>query len=139
MEHAKAVACIAGGGVQGIVCFCQQRHGVLVTAQVTGLPQEGFFALHIHEGTDCRGVGFPNTGSHYNPAGSAHPNHAGDLPPMISCGGSAYLSVLTDRFRLEQVMGRTLVIHSNRDDFTTQPSGDAGTKIACGVIRPHCL
>ena len=137
MEYSKAVACIAGGA-QGIVCFCQQSQGVLVTAQISGLPKEGFFALHIHEGTDCRGVGFPNTGGHYNPTGAPHPDHAGDLPPLISCGGNAYLSVLTDRFRLEQVIGRTLVIHSRRDDFTTQPAGDAGTKIACGTIRPHC-
>ena len=112
--------------------------GVLVTAHVSGLPRDnegGFFALHIHEGTSCAGDGFPGSLSHYNPSGSPHPSHAGDLPPLLSNGGEAYLSVLTNRFRLADVVGRTVVIHSGPDDFRSQPAGNPGTKIACGVIR----
>lgn len=139
MEQPTAVACITGeNGLQGTVRFCQRSDGVLVTARIRGLPHNGFFALHIHEGANCRGTGYPNTGSHFDPTDSPHPDHAGDLPPLLSCSGNAYLSVLTDRFCLDQVIGRTVVIHSRRDDFTTQPSGDSGTKIACGVIQKHC-
>ncbi len=74
-------------------------------------------------------------GSHYNPTGQAHPKHAGDLPPLLSCRGNAYLSVKTDRFTANEIIGRTVVIHSDPDDFNTQPAGNAGKKIACGVIR----
>lgn len=61
--------------------------------------------------------------------------HAGDLPPLLSCQGNAYLSVKTDRFSVNEIIGRTVVIHSNPDDFHTQPAGNAGKKIACGVIQ----
>lgn len=128
----------AAPNLSGAVQFCQTAQGVLVTAHVSGLPREGgsgFFALHIHEGSSCAGDGFPNTLSHYDPSGAPHPDHAGDLPPLLSNGGEAYLSVLTNRFRLSDVMDRTVVIHSGPDDFRSQPAGNAGTKIACGVIQ----
>ena len=75
------------------------------------------------------------TNSHYNPKNQPHPSHAGDLPPLLSCKGSAYMQVKTDRFRICDIIGRTVIIHSDIDDFRTQPSGDAGEKTACGVIR----
>ena len=123
--------------IHGTVKFYPHRQGVLVTADIFGLPdsETGFFALHIHEGWDCGGQGFADTGGHYNPCDRPHPRHAGDLPPLLSCDGRAYLAVLTDRFSVEEILGRTVVIHSHPDDFKTQPAGDAGTKIACGVIR----
>lgn len=64
-----------------------------------------------------------------------HPYHAGDLPPLFSANGNAVLEVLTDRFNIHQIIGKTIIIHRNPDDFTTQPSGNAGEKIACGVIK----
>ena len=92
---------------------------------------------HIHEGGACTGDGFADTGGHYNPAGADHPCHAGDLPPLFATGGGrAELRVLTDRFSVREIIGRTVVIHSGPDDFTTQPAGNAGSKIACGVIQP---
>lgn len=137
-----AVARLRGGEeasrIWGEVKFYQTRSGVLVIADVSGLPEgdgEGFFALHIHEGDSCGGEGFAATGGHYNPTGALHPRHAGDLPPLLSCGGRAYLAVRTDRFRVQDVVGRTVVIHSGADDFRTQPAGNAGTKIACGTIQ----
>lgn len=135
-----AVARLRGGEeasrIWGEVKFYQTRSGVLVIADVSGLPEgDGFFALHIHEGDSCGGEGFAATGGHYNPTGSLHPRHAGDLPPLLSCGGRAYLAVRTDRFRVQDVVGRTVVIHSGADDFRTQPAGNAGTKIACGTIQ----
>ena len=109
-----------------------------MAVQVSGMPRKretGFFALHIHEGGSCSGENFSDTGGHYNPHNEAHPRHAGDLPPLLLCGGGAYLAVLTDRFSVADVIGRTVVIHGGADDFHTQPAGNAGTKIACGVIR----
>ena len=97
-----------------------------------------FFAYHIHEGSACRGSAtdpFSAAGGHFNPAGCSHPYHAGDLPPLLGCGGDAMTVFLTNRFRLDEVIGRTVVIHENADDFTTQPAGNAGARIACGVIE----
>ncbi len=137
----NATAYISGGNsnpkISGTVKFFQQCNGVRIVADIHGLPdsETGFFAFHIHEGGDCGGAGFSNTGSHYNPFGKEHPNHAGDLPPLLSADGNAVLSVVTNRFTVNDVIGRTVVIHSGSDDFKTQPSGNAGTKIACGVIR----
>ena len=137
--HAQAD--IRGGssapGLRGRVEFEAHPNGTLVTVHVWGLPHTptGFFALHIHEGASCSGEGFPDTGSHFNPENTAHPLHAGDLPPLLSADGNAYLAVLTSRFRVDDVIGRTVVIHSMPDDFRTQPAGDAGEKIACGIIR----
>ncbi len=132
-----AVAYISGGRIRGTVKFFQNCSSVLIVAEISGLPETetGFFAFHIHEGSDCCGNGFPNTGGHYNPCRREHPKHAGDLPPLLSADGNAYLSVVTDRFNVNEVIGRTVVIHGKPDDFTTQPAGNAGTKIACGIIR----
>ena len=88
----------------------------------------------FHAGESYYGTDFSGTGSHYNPAGQAHPEHAGDLPPLFRCNGNAFLSVRTDRLPVKEIIGRTVVIHSDPDDFYTQPAGNAGKEIACGVI-----
>ena len=123
--------------VRGEVLFFQERDGVLVTAKISGLPQNGsgFHGFHIHEGDSCGGKDFADTKGHYDPKKRPHPSHAGDLPPLLSNKGNAYMTVMTDRFRVRDVVGRTVIIHGGTDDFRTQPSGDAGEKIACGVIR----
>ena len=123
--------------LHGEVTFRRLKEGVLVTARVSGLPktESGFYGFHIHEGKSCDGDGFPKTKGHYNPKDRPHPSHAGDLLPLLSCKGIAYMQVKTDRFRICDIIGRTIIIHSDTDDFRTQPSGDAGEKIACGVIR----
>ena len=140
--HRSAVAHIRGGekapSLHGTVHFHQHGPYVLVAADIAGLPDSnhsGFFAFHIHEGSSCEGAGFPDTGGHFNPKGLPHPRHAGDLPPLLSCGGKAYLTLLTDRFTVKDILGRTVIIHSSPDDFHTQPSGNAGEKIGCGIIH----
>ena len=122
--------------LSGCVQFYQERGCVLIVAKISGFPESetGFFGFHIHQGNTCAGAEFSGTGNHYNPAEQAHPEHAGDLPPLLRCNGSAYLSVSTDRFSVKEIIGRTVVIHSDPDDFRTQPAGNAGRKIACGVI-----
>lgn len=137
-----AVARIQGGmevpQLSGCVQFYQQKGCVLIVAEILGVPMEsktGFFGFHIHQGESCSGRGFSETGSHYNPVDQMHPEHAGDLPPLMCCRGNAYLAVKTDRFTVHDIVGKTVVIHSDPDDFHTQPAGNAGKKIACGVIR----
>ena len=142
-----AVAVMVGSNadpnIGGTVKFYQTVYGVLVVAELWGLPvgQEicdaPIFAFHIHEGNTCTGNEadlFANVGMHYNPATCPHPYHAGDLPPLFGANGMAFSATLTDRFTVEEVLGKTVIVHSSFDDFTTQPSGNAGSKIACGEI-----
>lgn len=144
----QAAARITGSsrypGISGTVRLYQTRLGAVVWAEIRGLPEadgpcrERIFGFHIHAGTDCGGTAddaFADAMSHYDPSGCGHPNHAGDLQPLFGNGGFALSLFLTDRFSVEEVIGRTVIIHDRPDDFTTQPSGNSGTKIACGVIR----
>ncbi len=114
-------------------------NGTLVSLEISGLPNPdkyfstSFHGMHIHEDGDCT-LPFDNTGNHYNPENSPHPFHAGDLPPLLSNCGYAYCVFYTSRFNVCDVVGRSLIIHEAADDFTTQPSGNSGEKIACGVI-----
>lgn len=108
-------------------------HGILVVAEIFGLPDSGFFGMHIHEKGDCT-LPFDNTGSHYNPSSKDHPEHAGDLPPLLSNNGYAFAAFYDDRFTIEEILKRSVIIHSKADDFTSQPSGNSGNKIGCGVI-----
>lgn len=127
--------------LHGTVNFYPVREGTMVTAEVYGLPTDSgsnIFAMHIHEGTSCTGNAsdpFADTDGHYNPTNMPHPLHAGDLLPLFGNDGFAYYSFYTDRFRPDEVIGRTVIIHNDPDDFRTQPSGASGKKIACGVIN----
>ena len=149
-QQPDAVANVRGGGVYprlgGTVRFYQTRYGVLVQAEVVGLPVKNdrcsaeVFGFHIHEGNACRGNTqdpLADVGGHYNPVGCEHPAHAGDLPPLFGNDGYALSVFLTDRFTVEQVLGRTVIIHGGVDDFTSQPAGNAGMKIACGRITRY--
>ena len=130
IAHACIKGLEEGSNIRGRVNLRQLSRGVLVTAEVTGLPPSGMFALHIHSGKRCSAPG-----KHFDLAGEPHPCHSGDLPPLFSDRwGWAWLQVRTDRFTLGEVVGRTVIIHARRDDFTTQPSGDPGEMIACGEI-----
>lgn len=128
--------------LSGSVTFTQMRAGVLVTAEIRGLPAgekrgRGFFGFHIHSGGKCSGNAkdpFADALGHYDNADYPHPYHAGDLPPLLGNSGYAYMSVFTDRFTVREIIGKTVIIHSKPDDFTTQPSGNSGDRIACGQI-----
>lgn len=127
--------------VNGRVFFYQTKWGVLVAADIAGLPRQkehGIFAFHIHAGEQCTGDEadpFRDALTHYNPDGAPHPYHAGDLPPLFANDGYAFQVLLTDRFTAREIIHKTVVIHSDPDDFTSQPAGNAGQKIACGRIR----
>lgn len=132
----EAMAVLKGKGkLRGTVKFYSVPGGSLVAVEATGLPEEGgFLALHIHEGSSCGGKEFADALGHFNPEGADHPDHAGDLPPLLNMGGRAFLAVETNRFFVEDVIEHTAVLHSQPDDFRTQPAGDSGEKIACGII-----
>ena len=136
----EAIATVRGGNEAPDLCgkvrFYQRSNCVLIEAIINGLPQSetGFFGFHIHEGGSCQGKDFTDTGNHYNTMNTSHPAHAGDLPPLMLCSGGACQTVAADRFTVEDIIGRTVVIHSMPDDFHSQPAGNAGTKIGCGVI-----
>ena len=133
-----AIACIRGEGkIRGVVKFYPVNCGTLVFAEILELPENlsGFFAIHIHQGDNCGGEGFSGTGGHYNPEDAPHPRHRGDLPLLLSQDGRAVLAAETNRFNVWEVIGKTVVIHSAPDDYRSQPAGNAGRKIACGVIR----
>ena len=144
----SAIARIHGGDVYpsiyGTVSFFPIREGIIISASIRGLPTKddgscsNFFALHIHEGTSCTGSDFSDTGAHFDLHSAAHPHHTGDLPPLFASHGRAYAEFWTDRFRISDILGRTIVLHENADDLRTQPSGNAGKKIACGKILRNC-
>ncbi|MBQ7821702.1 MAG: superoxide dismutase family protein [Clostridia bacterium] len=130
--------------IRGTVRFYQTRFGVIVATEVSGLPSMRMmcsapvFGFHIHEGDSCTGNAddpFADVLTHYDPHGCPHPYHAGDLAPLFGASGYAMSVFLSDRFAVKEVIGRTVIIHSMPDDFTTQPSGNSGKKIACGVIK----
>ena len=139
-----ASAWILGSAAHPNLCGLVQFYdtpmgGTLVTAEIYGLPNRDtddgthFYAMHIHERGNCTPP-FDQTGNHYNPNGTTHPQHAGDLPPLLGNNGSAWMAFYTDRFVPGDVLGQSVVIHAMRDDFTSQPAGDSGDKIGCGVI-----
>lgn len=130
--------------IYGMLKLYQAENGVYVAAAIYGLPVPSskcgntVFAFHIHNGTGCSGdkaEAFSDAGTHYNPTDCPHPLHSGDMPPLFSNGGNAWSVFLTDRFSVCDVIGLPVIIHLSSDDFMTQPSGNSGTKIACGIIQ----
>lgn len=130
--------------ISGNVYFYTTKLGTIVLSIISGLPDgEGecerpVFGFHIHSGESCTGDEtdyFKDVLTHYSPKECQHPYHAGDMPPLFGVRGIAMSAFLTDRFDIREIIGKTVVIHSEPDDFTTQPSGNSGTKIACGEIR----
>lgn len=131
--------------IRGLITFYAFQEGTVVMADICGLPQgngeEGesaFFGFHIHEGASCKGTKedpFAGAGGHYNPVSRLHPFHAGDMPVLESAGGKAWMAFYTERFRPEELLGKTVILHAMPDDYRSQPSGGAGEKMACGMIR----
>ena len=130
--------------INGIITFKEAKDGVLVTAKINGLPQSKdhctrkiFWLSYTWAELLARGNlddEFANAKSHYNPTKCPHPFHIGDLPPLIENNGYAYMSVLINKIKIKDIIGRVIIIHDMPDDFTTQPSGNSGGKIACGKI-----
>ena len=118
---------------------------VFVRADVNGLTPNRVYAITVHERGDCSANG-TKVGGHFNPSSTPHGHydkperHAGDLPNLAVNGeGTALLAIQTTAFTVEpgprSVVNRAVVIHERPDDFTTQPDGNSGLPIGCGVIR----
>lgn len=146
----SAIATIRGGplapDLKGIVEFRRYRGGTLLTVRVNGLPEFkpgnppiGPHGFHIHALGNCNvsdpADPFNDAGGHWNPDSQPHPNHAGDLPVLFSNEGRAYMVVYTNRFTPDEVIGKSIIIHENPDDYRTQPSGASGRRLACGVVK----
>lgn len=134
----KAIAIIHGNNdnkkINGNALFYEApQKGIFIQVTLYNLP-DGFFGMHIHEFGNCISP-FDQVGSHYNPTSQPHPDHAGDLPPLFSTFGYAWTFFYDGRVAINEIIGKSIIIHSNKDDFTTQPSGNSGEKIACGVIQ----
>lgn len=148
-EMPSAFATIKGSSaypnLYGIVRFYPVVGGVLVNPEIYGLPVETpvcsnhFFGFHIHEGRSCTGTTenpFANADGHYNPGGCEHPSHAGDMPPLFAnFEGFSWSTFLSDRFKWGDILGHTVIVHDMPDDFRSQPAGNSGAMIGCGVIE----
>jgi Cu-Zn family superoxide dismutase len=142
----KAVARLqplAGSGVSGTVTFTKTAAGVKVEAQLSGL-SEGMHGFHVHEFGDCSAPDGSSAGGHFNPAGAAHAGpmdahrHAGDMGNVIAGkDGTARLEYVDAQASLEgpnSILGRGVIVHAKPDDLKTQPTGNAGGRVACGVV-----
>lgn len=148
-ETPSAFATVKGSSaypnLYGIVRFYPVVGGVLVNPEIYGLPVETpvcsnhFFGFHIHQGRSCSGTAenpFADADGHYNPGGCEHPAHAGDMPPLFAnFEGFAWSAFLSDRFKWGDILGHTVIVHDMPDDFRSQPSGNSGAMIGCGVIE----
>lgn len=137
-----------GNTTAGMAMFHQSGGGVLLHVRVDGLKPGQEHGFHIHEKGDCSSGDGMSTGGHFNPTGKPHgkhddtERHAGDLPSLkadangrvdakLTVSGLAIGSGPTD------IVGRGLIVHAMPDDYKTQPTGNSGARIACGVIQKH--
>lgn len=151
-KRPKAIAYISGGPlrpqIHGTVSFFDVPGGTWVCVELYGLPPYqpaangkspiGPHGFHIHEFPSCQ-IGDPDNpfqaaGGHWNPTNQPHGNHAGDFPVLFSNNGYAYMCFFTDKFKTNNVIGKSVIIHQNPDDYRTQPAGNSGKRLACGVI-----
>ena len=148
VTHAVAVLQpTQGNNVHGVIKFEQTPAGVHITGQITGLAPNSTHGFHIHEFGDASSADGSAAGGHYNPEGAAHQHagmdnpmrHAGDLGNVQADGsGAASIDVTDPDLSIagmnHPIIGRGLVLHANADDLKSQPAGNAGPRIAVGVI-----
>lgn len=134
-----------GNATSGDVRFTQQGDKVLVSGEVRGLKPNAEHGFHVHEKGDCASGDGMSTGGHFNPMGKMHgphgrgEHHVGDLPSLkADAYGVARLSFESSSISVgsgsNDIVGRGLIVHRDPDDYTTQPTGNAGPRLACAVI-----
>lgn len=141
-----SLASTQGQLARGELELRQDAAGVRVTGTLRGLKPAAVHGFHVHEKGDCSALDASSAGAHYNPAGAAHGNpaspahHAGDIPNIqADASGRASVDALIKGVSLggaNDIVGRALIVHADPDDYTSQPSGNSGARIACGVIEP---
>lgn len=142
-EHDELVATVMPVGdsdVSGSVTFTEDGNGVTVQGSFSGL-ESGNHGFHIHQYGDCRADDGTSAGGHFNPSENEHGAPTDDVRHMGDLGnieanedGEATVDYVDETVSLEQILGRGIIIHAGEDDLTSQPSGAAGNRIACGVI-----
>ena len=137
----------SGSQVQGKIHFSQHANGIVkVAGQISGLQPNSAHGFHIHEKGDCSSADGNSAGPHFNPHNSAHGpatsthSHVGDLPNLqANNNGMAIVQWESDRLQLTpgnaNIVERSVVVHAQPDDLHSQPAGNAGARIACGVIK----
>ncbi len=133
-----------GSTTAGTVWFTQQGLRVNVRVQVSGLAPNQEHGFHVHEKGDCSSPDGMSTGGHFNPGGQPHgpqgaPHHGGDMPSLkADASGNAQASFQIEGVSvatgIDGLLGRGVIVHAKPDDYTTQPTGNSGARIACGVI-----
>ncbi|GGK16263.1 superoxide dismutase family protein [Luteimonas terricola] len=145
--HTVAVlSATEGNSVTGEIAFAAVDGGVAITGQVNGLPPGSEHGFHVHETGDCSAPDGTSAGGHFNPAATAHgrigsdEHHVGDTDNLMSDDtGVAVIDTRLQGATLADgaptdVLGRAVIVHADPDDYTTQPTGNAGARLACGVI-----
>ena len=132
-----------GNNVSGTVTFTKVEGGIKVTADLQGLTK-GKHGFHIHEFGDCSSTDGSSAGGHFNPEGMTHgapmdmSRHAGDMGNLeADDSGKAHLEYVDKVIAFvgpHSIIGRSMIIHKSEDDLKTQPTGNAGARVACGVI-----
>lgn len=137
-----------GNSVSGTVNFTQKGDVVLVEAKVNGLKPNGTHGFHVHEKGNCSAADATSAGSHFNPSSSQHggtagaARHGGDLGNLkADANGYAQMSVQVSGISLgtepNSVTARAVIVHAGTDDLKTQPSGNSGARVACGLISKN--
>jgi len=147
-DGARAVARLeptAGNRATGTVTFVERMGKVAVIAEVVGLAPNREHGFHVHEKGDCSSGDGMSAGGHFNPDGKPHgpqdgAHHAGDMPSLkADANGNVTASFSLDDVTVtagaKSLVGRGLIVHKDPDDFKTQPTGNAGARVACAVIR----
>lgn len=135
----------SNSGVSGRVVFVQEQEGVRIVANFNGL-KPGIHGFHIHEKGDCSAPDATSAGGHFNPTSEPHAapdaekRHLGDLGNITADQeGHAVYERLDNKLSLEgpnSILGKSVIVHEKEDDYQTQPTGNAGGRIGCGVILP---
>ena len=142
-DETKAIAVLSsasGSKVAGTVTFTKSGDGVRVVANITGL-KPGKHGFHVHEFGDCSAPDATSAGGHFNPTNDPHAGHDADERHMGDLGnieadssGKAQLNLTDKKIEIDAIIGKAVIVHEKADDLKTQPTGDAGGRIACGVI-----
>lgn len=134
----------SGSAASGTARFTQQGDQVRARVEVTGLTPGQEHGMHIHDKGDCSAPDAMSAGGHFNPTGKPHgpqnaEHHGGDLPALkADASGKAVAEFSVTGVTVapgpNSIVGRSLVVHKDPDDYKTQPTGNSGARIACGVI-----
>ncbi|WP_374567612.1 superoxide dismutase family protein [Ideonella sp.] len=136
-----------GNNVRGLFVFHQMGDHVMVHAQVSGLKPNAEHGIHVHEKGDCASADGTSAGGHFNPDGKPHgpqdaAHHSGDMPALKADANG----VANQKFMLmgptvtagtTSLVEHAVIVHASPDDYTTQPTGNSGARIACGVIARY--